>query len=291
MRTILLPVDFSAASHNAARYAAQLSASPEFRIGRIILLNSYFVSLYEQILPTPDFVQVGSQEILEKRGGVRKRLQAVREEILPLVGQEVTVETLESSDPLLRSILGAIADRKPDFLLVGSDHSTDSIVSEIADHVIGIARISPIPVLIVPGEKQFEGIQSVLLPCDFRNLACLEPLKVFQEEAWWRHRKVMVINVDPTFRRSEPDNLFRAVSARLEKYLAGIDHEIHYSDESDTLSGILQFAQARKTDMIIALPGKHSFFYSLTHRSISQALVRNGEMPVLILKSHSALSR
>jgi nucleotide-binding universal stress UspA family protein len=284
MRTILLPVDFSTASHNAARYAAQLSASPEFQIGRIILLNSYFVSLYEQILPTPDLVLVGRQEILEKRGGLRKRLQVLRDEILPIVGQAVTVETMESSEPLLRSILGTIADRKPDLLLVGSNDSADTTVSEIADYVIGIARISPIPVLIVPGEKQFEGIQKVLLPCDFRNLACLDPLKVFQEVAWWRHRKVMVINVDPTFRRSEPDNRFRAVSASLEKYLAGIDHELHYSDESDTLSGILQFAQAGRADMIIALPGKHSFFYSLTHRSISQALVRNGEMPVLILK-------
>jgi hypothetical protein len=51
MKTILLPVDFSAASNNAARYAAELSAFPEYQIGRIILLNSYYVSIYEQILP------------------------------------------------------------------------------------------------------------------------------------------------------------------------------------------------------------------------------------------------
>jgi hypothetical protein len=50
MKTILLPVDFSAASNNAARYAAELSAFPEYQIGRIILLNSYYVSIYEQIL-------------------------------------------------------------------------------------------------------------------------------------------------------------------------------------------------------------------------------------------------
>jgi nucleotide-binding universal stress UspA family protein len=284
MKTILLPVDLSAASYNAARYAAKLAASPEYQIGRIVLLNSYHVSLYEQILPTPDFVQVGRQEILEKRGGLRRRLQAFREEMLPLVGQAVAVEILESDEPLLRSILGAIAEQEPDLLLIGSNSQADSLVSEIGDQVIGIARISPIPVLIVPGGKQFEGIHKVLLPCDFRNLACLAPLKSFQEEELWRSKKVLVINVDPAFRRSEPDDRFRAVSASLEKYLAGIDHELHYSEEPDTLLGILQFAQAEEVDMILALPGRHSFFYSLTHRSISQALVRNGEMPVLILK-------
>ncbi|HET6255778.1 MAG TPA: universal stress protein [Puia sp.] len=303
MKTVLLPVDFSTASNNAARYAAALSALPEYQIGRIILLNSYHVTIYEQILPTPDLVQVGGREIREKRGGLRKRLQVVREEMLPLIGQAVTIEVIESDEPLLRSILNVIADRKPDLLVIGSDSSGaanaggidsggiyfggtpgEPFLSEIGDRVIGIARISPIPVLIVPGGKAFDGIHRVLLPCDFRNLACLSPLKIFRQEAWWRSRKVLVINVDPAFRRSEPDQRFRAVSTTLEQYLAGIDHEVHYSDETDTLLGILHFAQAEKADLIVALPGKHSFFYSLTHRSISQALVKDGEIPVLILK-------
>jgi nucleotide-binding universal stress UspA family protein len=279
MKTILLPVDYSAASQNAARYIAELSALPEYQIGRIILLNSYFVSIYEQILPTPDFVQVGEQEIREKRGGFRRHLLDVMDEIMPLAGQAVTIETMESDEPLLRSILNAVAFRKPDLLVIGSGED-----SEVSEHVIGIARISPVPVLIIPPGKLFNGIHKVLLPCDFRNLACLSPLKVMQEEAFWRSKKVLVVNVDPGFRRSEPDGLFRTVSSNLQKYLAGIDWELNYSDEPNTLLGILRFARDRNVDMIIALPGKHSFFYKLTHRSISQALVRNAEMPVLILK-------
>jgi nucleotide-binding universal stress UspA family protein len=279
MKTILLPVDYSAASHNAARYVAELSALPEYQIGRIILLNSYFVSIYEQILPTPDFVQIGEQEIREKRGELRRHLLDVRDEIKPLAGQAVTVETMESYEPLLRSILDAVAFRKPDLLVIGSGED-----SEVGEHVIGIARISPVPVLIVPSGKLFEGIHTVLLPCDFRNLACLSPLKVMQEAAFWRSTRVLVIHVDPGFRRSEPDERFRAVSSNLQKYLSGIDWELNYSDESNTLLGILRSAQHSNVDMIISLPGKHSFFYKLTHRSISQALVRNAEMPVLILK-------
>jgi nucleotide-binding universal stress UspA family protein len=279
MKTILLPVDFSAASTNAARYAAALSALPEYQIGRIILLNSYYVSIYEQILPTPDFVQVGTREVQENRVGIRKRLGAVREAMLSQVGQGVTIECMESDEPVLRTILNAIAVRKPDVLLIGTGDP-----SEIVDHVIGIARVSPVPVLIVPGGKSFDGIHEVLLPCDFRNLACLSPLKSMQENEFWRGKKILVVNVDPRNRRSEPDELFRAVNASLEKYLTGIEHEIHYSDASNTLLGILKFAQDRKVDMILSLPGKHSFFYKLTHRSISQALVRNSEMPVLILK-------
>lgn len=161
MKTILLPVDFSAASHHAARYAAELSASPEFRIGRIVLLNSYFVSLYEQILPTPDFVQVGSREITEKRGVIREKLRSIREEILPFVGGSVTVETMESDEPLLRSILGAIGAQNPDLLVVGAGGD-----SEIADQIIGIARIPalgarcPLPRSILRAGNLFERDRS-----------------------------------------------------------------------------------------------------------------------------------
>src|SRR6202034_415091 len=127
------------------------------------------------------------QEIQEIRGGLRKRLRTIREEIQPLVGQAVTVECMESEEPILRSILDVISARRPDLLLIGSGD-----LSEIGDHVIGIARISEVPVLIVPGEKSFEGIHRVLLPCDFRNLSCLSPLKVMQEDALWRGKKVLV---------------------------------------------------------------------------------------------------
>jgi nucleotide-binding universal stress UspA family protein len=281
MKTILLPVDFSAASINAARYAAELSALPEYQIGRIVLLNSYFVSVYEQILPTPDYVVVGGQEIQENRGNLRKRLGAFREAMLPFVGQPVTVECMESDEPLLRSILTAIAARNPDVLIIGSSSGD---LSEIGDHVIGIARISPVPVLIVPEGKRFRGIHKVLLPCDFRDLACLSPLKIMQENEFWRDKKVLVVNADRGKKRSEPDDRYRAVSASLEKYLAGIEHEIRYSEETGTLLGILHIAQAENVDIIVSLPGKRSFFYSLTHSNISQALVRNAEIPVLILK-------
>jgi hypothetical protein len=37
--------------------------------------------------------------------------------------------------------------------------------------------------------------------------------------------------------------------------------------------------------MIIALPGKYSFFYNLTHKSITQAIALNAARPVLILKN------
>jgi hypothetical protein len=133
-------------------------------------------------------------------------------------------------------------------------------------------------------DKDFSGIRKVLLPCDFKNLANLAPLKTLQDSNLRLKTKLLVLNVDPALRRAEPDEKFREVERSLDSYLKNIAHELYYSDDPDILSGILNFAEDKDVDLIIALPGKHSFFYSMTHKSISQHLSVNGQTPVLILK-------
>lgn len=284
MKTIIVPIDFSAASANAVRYAAELAKSPEYEIGRIVLLNSYYVSIYEQILPSPELVQVGEQEIREKRADLKQRLDALKQQTLQVAGPAVSVEPVCSSLPLLRALLKEISEKEAVLLILGANTKENSRESDIGEQVIRIAKISPVPVLIVPVEKHYSGICKVVLPCDFKNLANLAPLKIIQNNDLWLKTKMLVLNVDPAFRRAEPDEKFREVERSLDNYLKNITHELHYSDDPDILSGILNFAKDKGADLIIALPGKHSFFYSITHKSISQHLSINGQMPVMILK-------
>jgi hypothetical protein len=50
------------------------------------------------------------------------------------------------------------------------------------------------------------------------------------------------------------------------------------------MNGILNFTQTKDVQLIVALRGKRSFLYYLTHKSISEAIYRNAKEPVLILK-------
>jgi nucleotide-binding universal stress UspA family protein len=284
MKTIIVPIDFSAASANAVRYAADLAKSPEFEIGRIVLLNSYYVSIYEQILPSPELVQVGEQEIREKRAELKQRLETLKQQTIQITGPAVIVEPVCSSLPLLRALLKEIPEKEAGLLILGANTKKNSRESDIGEQVIRIAKVSPVPVLIIPVDKDFSGIRKVLLPCDFKNLANLAPLKTLQDSNLRLKTKLLVLNVDPALRRAEPDEKFREVERSLDNYLKNIAHELYYSDDPDILSGILNFAEDKDVDLIIALPGKHSFFYTMTHKSISQHLSVNGQTPVLILK-------
>ena len=61
MKTYIVPVDFSATSVHAAEYAALLSKQTDVKL--IVLLNSYYISVYQSILPTPDMVIISGEEI------------------------------------------------------------------------------------------------------------------------------------------------------------------------------------------------------------------------------------
>jgi nucleotide-binding universal stress UspA family protein len=288
MKTLLIPVDFSSSSNNAARYASQLSRDPANEIGRIILLHSYYVSLYEQILPSPDLVQVNEKDVREKRQEVKDRLAALSRELLtsvdPAVDPSITVEQVPSELPLVRAILKQVEEKKPDLLVLGSNNNGDPAESNIGAQVIWIAKTSPVTVLVVPAETSYKVFDRVLLPCDFRTLSNIDLLKNLADSHAWIKKDLLVLNVDPDLKRAQPNEKFQAVQDRLNAWLKDIPHEIYYSDEPDVLRGILDFAEEKQVDLVIALPGKHSFLYSLTHNSITEALSVNAKKPVLILK-------
>ncbi len=284
MKTLLVPVDFSSSSNNSVRYAAKLSLDPGNEIGHIILLHSYYVSIYEQILPSPDLVQVGEKEVREKRQEVKDHLAALSRDLFSGIDQRIIVEQVCSRLPLIRAILNQVEEKKPDLLILGSNSNGDPAESNIGAQVIWIAKTSAVPVLVVPAETSFTVPNRVLLPCDFRTLSNIDLLKSLADSHSWIKKDLLVLNVDPGLKRAQPDEKFKAVLDRLNAWLKNIPHEIYYSDEPDILRGILDFAEEKQVDLVIALPGKHSFLYSLTHKSITEALSVNAEKPVLILK-------
>jgi hypothetical protein len=56
------------------------------------------------------------------------------------------------------------------------------------------------------------------------------------------------------------------------------------SKEIKAIDAIMDFVKHHPVQVILALPGKYSFLYRLTHQLIAEACCRNTEKPVLIVK-------
>ncbi len=277
MKTLLIPVDFSESTENVIKYAAGFSC--DSHVDRIILLKSYYVSVYAQLLPSADFVQLSPEEIDEERKKVEGSLKHLSHELYRKCMPTIKIDTVLSDQPLVRAIHKVIADEKPSMVLIGSDEIPYDNDSYIAEQIITIAKTSPVPVLIVPGHVQYQKIETALVPCDFGAISRLNALQTFRDPKKWLHPHLMVLNVGN--KHNEGDE---RLAKGLVSLLEGYEYDVYYSEDRDIVHGIFSFAREHEPQVIVALPGKYSFFYNLTHRSITKALALNARRPVLILK-------
>jgi len=278
MKTLLIPVDFSGTSSNVLKYAAEFSK--DTAVERIILLNNYYLSIFEQLLPSADFVQMSAEEINEERRNIDERLTSIGHKLAKRCGPSIKIETAVSELPLLRAIYQIIAQEKPHMLMIGSDNDMDE--SYIGEQVIAIAKTSSIPILIVPARAKYKKIKSALVPCDFNAVSRLGLLKgIRSSNQWLCPPELIVLNVDPkqAYRTHQEEN-----SHALKEMLESYKYQVYYSEDRDIVHGILDFANKHNVQLIVALPGNYSFFHNLTHHSITNAIESNANQPVLILK-------
>lgn len=279
MKILLVPVDLSGISGNVLEYIVGFAA--DTKIERIILLKSVYVSVYAELLPSADFVQLSADDILDERRGAELALTLLANRLLKKFSTPVEITTVISELPLLRTIHHVIEEEQPNMVVLGSDKKVLENDRSTAGQIIAIAKTSTVPVMIVPECARYGKIELAMVPCDLAVISQLEALHGIHDRKKWLHPQLQVFNTNPKLKNSEND---RPIAAGLAELLAGYDYQVYHAEDKDTVKGVLDFADKHNAQLIIALPGKYSFFYNLTHRNITNALALNASKPVLILK-------
>lgn len=282
MKTVLVPVDFSATSANTLAYVANFCQDAP--VGRVILLKTCYVSIYAELLPSADYVQVNGDEMRQHRQQLERQVNELASELQQQVAPGVKVQVAISKMPLLRSINTMIEQEHPDLIIIGSDGKSYVDESYIGEQVISIARTSSVSVLVVPADYSYEPVERVLLACNYKTILKTHTLSALESRYNWLQPELLVLNVDPAPEHPANQQERRVVEAHLQEILNNYQYRVHYVNDRDILRGITRFADENGVQMIIALPGRHSFLYSLTHKSITAGLSANAKQPVLILK-------
>ena len=282
MKTLLIPVDFTDTSDNAVTFAAEWCK--RYRYERVILLRTFYDNVFDHIVLSAEYAPVSQEYRQQERQETLERLESLSERLNVLLGENFQVDTMVSEVPLLRAILSTIKEEQPEMLLVGSDNYSYSSGSFIAGNLIAIVKASPIRVLIVPAGYTYKPVETALVPTDYNIMDVLDKFNQLETSPLWSDTKLLVLNVDAKERYLHPDEAFIKKESALHEYLKNFNHEIHYSNDKNIMNGILHFTQTHDVQIIVALRGKRSFLYYLTHKSISEAIYRNSKEPVLILK-------
>jgi len=272
MKTILVPFDSSKTSNNTIDYVCGLLK--QIKAEKVFILQSLELNIFGGIVNDNS-----TDDTFDQRNSIELALKEITERVQKCAGPDTVVKYAISEFPLLRSVHQAINELEPDVIIAGSDSDEDT--SLIGDEIITLSKSSPVPVLVVPSGCKYVTIRNALVPCNFNDLSSLTLLDGLKTIETQEKVKLELLNI---YSDENQLNNKEEVELRIADLLVDYDYHFNYSESANVVDGILDFADINHVQVIIALPGKHSFFYRLTHSSITQALTQNSSKPVLLLK-------
>lgn len=282
MKTYLVPIDFSRAADNSAEFAAALSHHTDVK--HIILLNAYYVSPYETMLPSPDMVQLTEEDVDANVAERLMKLNVLKEGLYKIVRPGVKISVHLNRSHLVRAVIENSINRDVGLVILGSKGNSSSNDSQVGSHVIKISKASPVPVIIVPPLYRFQNIDRVVVACDFNKVTETVPIAALMSLLSRKKFELLVVNVDNKARHNELDAQLMEEGTALYSMLKQFNPAYYYISEPNIIDGILRFAGSHNAQLVIALPHKYSFLQSLMHNSVSQQLAEKSAVPVLLLK-------
>jgi nucleotide-binding universal stress UspA family protein len=136
------------------------------------------------------------------------------------------------------------------------------------------------PVLAVPPNIKYTGIQKIGLACDFIKVVPNTPANKIKALVKEFNASLHVLNTDAKESFS-PSLVFE--SGMLQEMLGTVKPFYHFIAHERVDEGINAFAAANSLDLLIVLPKRHSFFNKLLHESHTKQLALHSQIPVLAL--------
>ena len=187
MRRILVPVDFSATSKKAFRFAVDIASQTD---GVILLYHLY----------TPERkTAFGSRETVDENNkiaekNILKRLTRLRKKVLEETGANIVISTLVGRTPIVNNILGFVEHNHVDMIVMGTQGATGlkkTIIGSVAAKIIAEAEV---PVILIPEKYEMKKIEHVVFTTDIKKTD-KRALPIVFDFAGLHDAKVTVVNM------------------------------------------------------------------------------------------------
>ncbi|NII23744.1 universal stress protein [Pseudoflavitalea sp. X16] len=268
MQTILVPVDFSPVSRNAAIYAAELA---RFFQARLLLFHAYMlptpVSEVPYVMVTADEMQQENEAFLKKEAQNLHSTYGVEVESLVRIGiasdeiRELAKE--ESVDLVVMGMKGA--------------GGLDKIIGSTTTNVI---RKLKTPVLIIPHDAGYKQVQHITYASDFSYKTSSNLFAPLLEIAKTLGAKIHILHVQKD--AVKIDELAGRKST--ERAFSGYDHEFVNVTDNSVTHGINDYLQHHASELLVMVAHTHTFFERIFSKSRTTAMCYETKIPLLVLQ-------
>lgn len=279
MKTILVPTDFSSAAFNAIEYAAEIA---KLSGAKLILFHVYNIPVMPAEAPVTMPIKQIEEEALQELRHIKSRL-------LSAAGSENLVIEYECRLGFPAAEIRTFSEECRAGLIVmgmeGSDMLTEKLIGSITTTLI---RKAACPVLAVAENVKFRSVKKIALACDYEKMDARATLAPLKELAQLFRSDIYVLNV--VGEEQQVPAISKAVEGiRIDHVLEGTSHSFYAVENKDVATGINQFAEKRKIDMIAMVPHEHSFFGALFHEPDTRRMAFHSTVPLLVLHEQKQL--
>jgi len=273
MKKILVPINFSEVSNNAAEYAIEMAKRTD---AELILFHVCYspILIHDSwiTLPTKDEIEDEYLDLLKEK----------REKMYLDHGKDVAIKCRCSSGEVISEICRFAKEQHIELIVIGMNTNKSWAERLIGNIAVSLMHSAICPVLAVNKEVRFTDLKRVVLATDYHD-ASEETLSPLKELIVRFKAKLYVLNVIQELKTVTPTEQMK-IGFKLDKSFENLDYAFYDSHYEDIPSGILHFAQTQKMDMVVMIPRKQSFFEHLFNRSSTTRESFLTTVPLLALK-------
>ncbi len=275
MKTIIVATDYSTCAMNAVRYAASLAARTN---AKFILLHAFELSTHAA---NGLISAKGLQDLIEEN---QSRLDTLAIKLQLEYG--IRSEAYCINNFLEDALDKLVKEKKADLVVLGM-HSSDWNDRFFGNTTLSIIKNAQYPLLIVPEQSLYNGINKILYAFDSKCLSSRNKLAMLRDIAFTYHAEVRVFHVQTSPEYVPAIEKDPIINLKVEAALSQIHHT--YKDVfSTTIAKSIENELAiYKADLLAVVPHKAGLWYRLANKSTTRKLVLEILIPILVLPNKS----
>jgi nucleotide-binding universal stress UspA family protein len=273
MKNILVPVDFSEASKDAAEYAVSLAKAFEAEV-TFINATPPTIMVDDSILAS---VMITQAEILENNQQMMKEAtdalsKKYSSKITGLVQEGYAVDVID-----------AMAKEKNVDLIVMGMKGKGRSNSVFGSTTTTIISKSTFPVFVIPEKAIYRPIGNITVASDFNAAIEMDRYTLLLELADKFNSRINILNVQKKNSSLKPDKVIGKM--RASKAFSTLSHQFHTINEKNVEEGIHKFIEKEPTDILAMVAQKHSLFERMFGKVHTRAMSYQTKIPLLVLQS------
>lgn len=274
MKTIIVPTDFSPVAINAMNYAVNLALAIDASI-HLLHVFQIPVSYDNTDIPLPMI------DITELEQIHQDRINELKTQVEQNSSGRIKVEAIVKPGDLIDYLKELSESLQPFAVVMGTKGAGFVERLLVGSSTLAAIRHLPVPVLVVPPNASFHGIQRIGFACDFKKVAERTPVAPIKEWVNTFKAEFHILNVD------EKDKNVRDTAGEsvvLHGLLDDLNPRYAYVDNPEVEKGISSFAEEKKLDVLIVIPRKHRLLEALFQKSHTKNLAFHSHIPILSIQ-------